>query len=131
MLRTSAHWALIAFVPSTAIAVHYVLPSSRTDGELVALISSLAFVATLAGASAAFLVVRPKIRALHCLALLIATSASTGVLLAAIRTVPRWPFADIGLIVSWALLSAAVTAASIYLAGVSMPNKSLERSREG
>ena len=131
MLRTSAHWALIAFVSSTAIAMHYVLPSARTDDNLVALISSLAFIATLAGASAAFLLVRPKIRGMRWLAMLIATVASTFVLLAAIRTVPRWPFADVGLIVSWALLSAAVTAASIYWAGVGIPNTSLERTREG
>jgi hypothetical protein len=129
MLRTSAQWALIALVPSTAIAMHYVRLGARTGDDFVVLISSLAFVATFAGALASLLIARRKVRGMRWLAVLIATAATTIVLLAAIRTLPRWPFADVGLIVSWSLLSAVVTAASIYLAGVGMPNTSFERTR--
>ena len=130
MLRASAHWALAAFVPSTAIAVYYVLQGARTGDDLAALISALSFVATLVGPLAALTIVRRKLRGMRWIAVVIATVGTTVVLLVAVRTVPRWPFADVGLIISWALLSAAVTVASIGLAGVGMPNNSLERTRE-
>ena len=111
--------------------LYYVWLGARTGDSFTVLFSCLSFVATVLGAVGALVAARRVVPGMRWLAVLAATISTTVFLLAAIRTLPSWPFADIGLIISWAVLSGVVACASIFVASTGMPNKSLERTREG
>jgi hypothetical protein len=123
-------WAITCLVPAAVAALYYVVLGGRTNDSFTFLFACLAFAATLCGTFGAVVFARRNVRRMSLSSILAATAATAIILLAAIRTVPSWPFADIGLIVAWALVSGAVAWLCITLSAVGMPNKSLERTRE-
>ena len=125
-----ARLAMVCFVPAAVTALYYVILGSRNNDSFTVVFSCLAFAATLIGTAGAFVLARRNVWSMSWASILAATAVTGVVLLAAIRTVPSWPFADIGLIIAWVLVSGAVAGLAIVLAALGMPNTSLERTRD-
>ena len=125
-----ARLAIICLVPATVTALYYVVLGGRSNDSFTVAFASLAFAATLLGTVGAFVFARRNVRCMSWSSILAATAVTAVVLLVAIRTVPSWPFADIGLIIAWVLVSGVVAWLSTVLAALGMPNTSLERTRE-
>ncbi len=126
----AARALLVALVPATAIGAYWAL-GRDSDDDFRGLITMLGFSVTFAGALVSAVALRRHLATAGWLKISASAFAAAALLLALVPTLPRWPFADTGLILSWLIASAAVVAASIWFCSVGMPNKSLERGRDG
>ena len=107
---------IAAAVPSIIVAGRFLIPG-KWDVGMTWFFAVTGLVATFVGCVIAVVVLRRRVARLPIVAILIIGAVVAGILLAIFPTMWSWPFAGIGFVVAWVLMSAGFTMALTYAAG--------------
>ena len=111
-----AKGAIATVLPASIVAARFLIPGAW-DNAYTWFFGVTGFIATLVGCLGAVLVLRRRIAHIPALVVVLIGGAVAGVLLAIFPTMPSWPFAGIGFVVAWVLMSAGFTVALIFGVG--------------